>query len=788
MPSFNQRSFIVTRGGSGWIYSPSNLPFCLKLIRLWEDGNINPNFWNEAKSVSVYCAAIRFLSGTSKIPLGIQYWIGSEKNCPRRDTISLTEFFSLFSIEQDEKMKWANFILAEPELLKKLYHNRDPEKADLVLTYPILRGEKSLDAYLGKEDFSEEDALQLTQQMLSTILALYRSNCVHGDIKPSNIMISEMDGKKVFSLTDFGSLGSEKNPSESGTGIFFNADLFKYLTESKFCSPLQARTLMDCYALSRTIYALAVGRIPVSPILNPEVVTGKWPRIAKTFLRLYDAKELTIEDLETLAGRIPIAVSGQWQPFSFWEPGMPREFKLFESKKEKNGILYGRFHEQLRFTEEFDPLMKIYGAFPRHSHLYRELTDLLLLPLVSGCKSLIFHAPDDLATSRRPQDFSFYQPKTLETVSRLTKADERIIFEIGRRLNHLFQHHPEEKAYLPEKRDLVWCDGKIKLRWNTSDSRKLDRPIDYMAYFKFLISGEAAFSLCDWQTLRPKCSLLTEKLTTEQITVFFNRIPVTNLCELPDDCLMDYLRFHSHPDDYLTPEVSRKLLQKLSDSRQRTSFIELFRYPAFRKNVADSAFDFSGEQWLALREFTHEFDHRITKEIAEKMFYAANPKLRRALWKDPALHSLLEEKVWNLSGEKLFPLFEKIPDSTQYPNADDLAEAFLKMVRDFFGNRELSSHLWSVLLCRFPELWKRVPEKYFGQLTVAAWLRILGKYPEYIARCPCLKKFTRRQWDSLVLQQPQLSSFLPSDPALSEQIQKRLRKRNRSSAEPSGER
>lgn len=785
MLSSNRPSFTVRCGGSGRIYYSNDFPFCLKLVRLRENGRVNPNFWNEAKSVSVYCAAIRFLPGTLKIPFGAQYWCPRVNDC---DTISLKSCFSLFSISlaSDEKKAWDHYVLAEPEFLEGLYRNRYSETPDLILTYPLLKGEKSLDIYLKEKNFSEEDALLLTQQMLSTILALYRNNCAHGDIKPANIMVSETYGRKVFSLTDFGSVGSEKTPSDSGTGIFFNAGLFDRFINDRGYSQLQARTLMNCYALSRTIYALAAGRIPVSPILNPEIVTKKWPRIAETFLRLYHADKLTFEDLEMLAGRIPSAVSGQWQPFSIWEPGMPRGFKLFEGKKENNGILYGRFYEQLYFAEEFDPLMKIYGAFPANSFLYRELTDLLLLPLVSGCKSLIFHAPDDLATSRRPQDFSSYQPKTLETVSTLAEADEKKIIEIGRRLNDLFQRHPDEKAYLPEKRDLVWCDGEIKLRWNTSNSRKLDRPIDYRAYFKFLISGEAIFSHGDWQTLLPKWSLLTEKLTTEQISDFFNRIPVANLCELPDDCIMDFLRFQPHPDDYLTPEVSRNLLQKLSDPLQKTNFIELFRYPAFRKNVTDSAFDLSGKQWLALWEITHEFDPRITREIAEKIFFAATPELRRKLLTDPMLHPLLKEKVWNLSGKGIFPLFEPSPVPVQYPDNDTQGEAYLKRICDFFGNRELSSHLWSVLLCRFPELWKRVPEKCMGELTVAAWLRILGKHPECIDRCPCLTKFTRRQWGSLLLQQPQLSSSLPSDPAFSKQIQKRLKKRNRSSAETSG--
>ena len=390
-------------GGSGFVLTRPQLltdrnTFCLKCVPLLQnDGTLNKIFWNEAQSVSVYTSVVRKIPGCAACPIPAQYWIHENDplflSFPRQKMSterpkSLTDFISIFDIRPEDLLDIgfnpAEYWLVPQELLKTIYdsHKLAVEtekyklpselynklfaskiKCDLLLTYPIQQGQKSLDKGIldgrerGAEDAQTKEAQEISKmiyQILSAILGLYRNGVAHGDIKPANIMmgrrmfrlasgISATTNKELvqspkdklrvasgisattnFFLTDMGSIHAGDLESETGSGRFFNFSVFEkwknikpktfnrdYIGEGGFypenkmlpeeLKSLLCRTLMDGYALALTIWSQAKGSAPTSSLVNRALVE-KWQneKITYAFNTLYDVSNLTIEKMQKI--------------------------------------------------------------------------------------------------------------------------------------------------------------------------------------------------------------------------------------------------------------------------------------------------------------------------------------------------------------------------------------------------------------------------------------------------------------------------------------------------------
>lgn len=351
-----------TIGGVGEFIPPrSRFGFGLKVVRLLDkSGRRNVNFWNEARSIHRYCASVRFLAGILKIPLTPHYYLQEDDfyrldrpwRQDREKTLSLRSLFYGAFIDRFELEKYRGYEPVPEELLQRIYEeNLD---ADLLLVYPVAYGgEKNLTCYYADESFSSNDVKALISQIAGVILALFRNGTAHGDIKPENIMVSEIDGKKVFRLTDFGSTHFGDAPSNTGTNSFFDRELYRKMLR-KTGSELAARVYTDFYALARTVLALALGHHP-GCLVNEELVAERWPEIAGLWEKLQAPDLLSMDDFRKLAAEEPVAVNPEWEPFCSWCD----EFEsLVQASKTRE---YGRLHEQLPFSDNFDPLMRIRG-------------------------------------------------------------------------------------------------------------------------------------------------------------------------------------------------------------------------------------------------------------------------------------------------------------------------------------------------------------------------------------------------------------------------------------------
>mmetsp|Transcript_12691 Transcript_12691/g.23739 ORF Transcript_12691/g.23739 Transcript_12691/m.23739 type:complete len:410 (+) Transcript_12691:80-1309(+) len=116
----------------------------------------------------------------------------------------------------------------------------------------------------------EQDAGNLTQQLLTGLVALHDQRYVHGDIKPHNVFLTEADGSLVAQLGDFGLTrripdGTDGVPSEGGTPGYMAPEAVGHMIGE--ARPLVTFAI-DLFALGIMIYELLSSMSPFDPPSN----------------------------------------------------------------------------------------------------------------------------------------------------------------------------------------------------------------------------------------------------------------------------------------------------------------------------------------------------------------------------------------------------------------------------------------------------------------------------------------------------------------------------------------
>ena len=718
-------------GGVGE-FLPSRLSngFGLKIVRLRsENGLRNDNFWNEARSIHFYCASVRFLAGSMKIPLAAHYYI--TKNDPlwkntddeEKKIPSLKELFRSAVVNRNGWEQCLDeYVPASKDILLEIY--KSDLDADLLMIYPVADGGETTlaDYYDGTgKPFSPEDARSLIRQVSATILELYRCGTAHGDIKPENIMVTELSGgRKVFRLTDFGSAHFENAVSDTGTNSFFDRDLYDSIRR-KTNSELTARVYTDFYALNHTLLALAMGCHPDSSGLdNEDLVPEKWPGIGDLWEKLLDLDSRTLDDFRELAAGAPAVSDPGWKPFycfrsSGFEPSLPI-----------NGSLeYGHLYEQITFSDQFDPLMRIRGTQDRE--IWNLFPEFCHIPLIEERYSgLIFHAPDDARTGNPAKDFQNYKPCDLNHI-RLTAGEKKRLTGYGKKLNAYFHKNPGAKPFLTRKEDIFRCCGALKMVWGR-EKNELKAPIDYEAYFRFLATDQAEFGTDDWLVLLPLFPELQDKL-------------------------------------------DRSVCLKLLDLfRSNDRFAWLFGIESFREQISGEELDFTPRHWIKVRKYTTSLDDRIDFDMAWKIFKAASGAEKKDLQKNsPRIAALLRSVP---SPETDAHLYFK--DFLDLHKGD--RKAFLMYFTDD-RRTKFTVGQWEKCLHANPGLIEFAPKEILPVLSRKTWVRILGTLPDRIRECPCVGQFSAVDWGHILLQQPHLKKFCPSGSVIPDKLKKRLTKR-----------
>lgn len=160
--------------------------------------------------------------------------------------------------------------LDHPHIAKVLDAGTTPQGAPYFVM-EFLKGD-SLTSYCGNKNLELPDKLSLFLALCSAIQHAHQKGLIHRDVKPSNVIVCEIDGKPVVKVIDFGLARMIDNHS-------LNADertrLGTVLGSLPYMSPEQAKgasgnadgqdvdTRTDVYSLGAVLYELLTGTTPI---------------------------------------------------------------------------------------------------------------------------------------------------------------------------------------------------------------------------------------------------------------------------------------------------------------------------------------------------------------------------------------------------------------------------------------------------------------------------------------------------------------------------------------------
>jgi len=148
-----------------------------------------------------------------------------------------------------------------------------PEKRTMrYYVMPFIQGE-SLKTAIAKRPLGVEETIALGKFLLHACGYLLKFDLVHGDIKPENIIVSERNGKRVFTLVDFGSIVEIFS-------VISRAGTPSYLAPERFSGdPVSEQT--ELFAIGVTLYETLTRHYPygeIEPFQTPVFRSAKAPR------------------------------------------------------------------------------------------------------------------------------------------------------------------------------------------------------------------------------------------------------------------------------------------------------------------------------------------------------------------------------------------------------------------------------------------------------------------------------------------------------------------------------
>ncbi len=133
----------------------------------------------------------------------------------------------------------------------------------------------NLKSYLKKRHLSVDESLDLARSLLKMSQFLLKYDLVHGDIKPENIMVEEIDGKKIFKIIDLGSITEIYSTiSKAGTPSYLAPERFRQ-------GAINEKT--EIFALGVTLFESLTQKYPYGEIEPFQTPTFKQPKLPSKF-------------------------------------------------------------------------------------------------------------------------------------------------------------------------------------------------------------------------------------------------------------------------------------------------------------------------------------------------------------------------------------------------------------------------------------------------------------------------------------------------------------------------
>ena len=283
---------------------------------------------------------------------------------------------------------------------------------------------------------------------------------------------------------------------------------------------------------------------------------------------------------------------------------------------------------------------------------------------------------------------------------------------------------------------------------------------------KFVIRRSNALSLDGWLCYLPNIPELADKLNDDVCKQLLSKavdsdykgivdIPafkdfvIQHAKELTEREWLCYLQHIPELEKKLTVKICRQLLTVFSE---HVEYSRLFGYKNFRKKIADEVLNFSTDHWMAIREYTKEFDDRITDaDMIWQMYQRSTATQKKELLQNPPWACVIQDKTANDPKAHFRNFFR----GQRYDR-----ETFLKFYPQQ-SHTGLSGRIWGNIIAVNPELIYLLPPRIFSFLNRKAWVRILGVRPDLAERCEKWESFSASEWVSILVQQPDFKRFVP---------------------------
>jgi serine/threonine protein kinase len=146
----------------------------------------------------------------------------------------------------------------------------DPDETGREWTYfsmPLVKG-KTLDRHIHSDHYSVSDKLRLLEKIADIISRLHEQDILHKDLKPANVMVTNLAEVKILDLGIARLLEEKENPNDyHGTPAFSSPEQLR--------SGEQLTKATDVYSFAVMSYLILTGRHPFLDDLNSNYQTVK---------------------------------------------------------------------------------------------------------------------------------------------------------------------------------------------------------------------------------------------------------------------------------------------------------------------------------------------------------------------------------------------------------------------------------------------------------------------------------------------------------------------------------
>ncbi|OWZ24606.1 CAMK protein kinase [Phytophthora megakarya] len=170
------------------------------------------------------------------------------------------------------KFRHREQVVAEVEILRNITNNiKHPnlikihkvyeEHQKVYIIQELCTGGELYDRVVQRGKYSERDAANIMQQLVSALQALHAHNILHLDIKPENILFSSEDPDSKILLTDFGlarMINGKQNPLDEGKSM---AGTIGYMAPEVISSHVYSEAA-DVFSAGVILFILLVGYPP----------------------------------------------------------------------------------------------------------------------------------------------------------------------------------------------------------------------------------------------------------------------------------------------------------------------------------------------------------------------------------------------------------------------------------------------------------------------------------------------------------------------------------------------